>query len=98
MSATATTAPDAGTADRLLRVEDLTVELGHGAAARRVLKGISFDIPGAAPSHSSASPGRARPRSRGHSSASTGRRGAGSSWTAPRCAPHADGREPRRSR
>ncbi|MFE7658339.1 ABC transporter ATP-binding protein [Streptomyces bottropensis] len=45
MSATATAAPDAGTADPLLRVEDLTVELGHGAAARRVLKGVSFDIP-----------------------------------------------------
>ncbi|WP_217211828.1 ATP-binding cassette domain-containing protein, partial [Streptomyces sp. AC550_RSS872] len=46
MSATATaTAPDPQTAAPLLHVEDLTVELGHGAAARRVLKGVSFDIP-----------------------------------------------------
>ena len=44
MSATAT-APEPQPADPLLRVEDLTVELGHGVAARRVLKGISFDIP-----------------------------------------------------
>jgi len=44
MSATAT-APDPQTAAPLLRVNDLTVELGHGAAARRVLKGVSFDIP-----------------------------------------------------
>ena len=44
MSATAT-APEPQPADPLLRVEDLTVELGHGVAARRVLKGISFEIP-----------------------------------------------------
>ncbi|WP_217185706.1 ABC transporter ATP-binding protein [Streptomyces sp. AC495_CC817] len=44
MSATATT-PDPQAATPLLRVEDLTVELGHGVAARRVLKGVSFDIP-----------------------------------------------------
>jgi ABC-type dipeptide/oligopeptide/nickel transport system ATPase subunit len=44
MSATATT-PDPQAAAPLLRVEDLTVELGHGVAARRVLKGVSFDIP-----------------------------------------------------
>lgn len=44
MSATAA-ATDPRTAAPLLRVEDLTVELGHGAAARRVLKGVSFDIP-----------------------------------------------------
>ena len=43
MSATATT-PDPQAATPLLRVEDLTVDLGHGAAARRVLKGVSFDI------------------------------------------------------
>ena len=39
------TAPDPQTATPLLRVEDLAVELGHGAAARRVLSGVSFDIP-----------------------------------------------------
>ena len=44
MSTTAT-APDPQAATPLLRVEDLTVDLGHGAAARRVLKGVSFDIP-----------------------------------------------------
>ncbi|MER6557122.1 ABC transporter ATP-binding protein [Streptomyces sp. NPDC001027] len=38
-------APDPQAAAPLLRVEDLTVELGHGDAARRVLKGVSFDIP-----------------------------------------------------
>ena len=46
MSATATaTAQEPQPGDPLLRVEDLTVELGHGVAARRVLKGVSFDIP-----------------------------------------------------
>ncbi|MFJ4084663.1 ATP-binding cassette domain-containing protein [Streptomyces iakyrus] len=46
MPATATaTAPDPRAAAPLLRVEDLTVELGNGVAARRVLKGVSFDIP-----------------------------------------------------
>jgi ABC-type glutathione transport system ATPase component len=44
MSATAT-APEPQTAAPLLSVEDLTVELGHGAATRKVLKGVSFDIP-----------------------------------------------------
>ncbi|MEH0470014.1 ABC transporter ATP-binding protein [Streptomyces hayashii] len=44
MSATAT-APDPRAADPLLRVEGLTVELGHGAAARRVIDDVSFDIP-----------------------------------------------------
>ncbi|WP_128376883.1 ABC transporter ATP-binding protein [Streptomyces cavernae] len=44
MSTTATT-PDPQAATPLLRVEDLTVDLGHGVAARRVLKGVSFDIP-----------------------------------------------------
>ena len=44
MSTTATT-PDPQAATPLLHVEDLTVALGHGVAARRILKGISFDIP-----------------------------------------------------
>ena len=47
----------------------------------RGLKGVSSTSPGAAPSRSSRSSGRARRHSRGHSSASTGRR-AGFSWTA----------------
>jgi peptide/nickel transport system ATP-binding protein len=44
MSATASPS-EPGAAAPLLRVEDLTVELGHGVAARRVLKSVSFDIP-----------------------------------------------------
>jgi ABC-type dipeptide/oligopeptide/nickel transport system ATPase subunit len=44
MSATVA-APDPWAAEPLLRVEDLTVELGHGAATRTVLKNVSFDIP-----------------------------------------------------
>ncbi|WEH12550.1 ABC transporter ATP-binding protein [Streptomyces sp. VNUA24] len=43
MSATANP-PELDAAAPLLRVEDLTVELGHGVAARRVLKSVSFDI------------------------------------------------------